>query len=111
MLYKCSTFHLQGVGAYKSVNQTIQRLEEAAVSCRGHERALLITRWLTVLKEIDRASGTSVKDKDMSSEERLDSDEAKRREWVFFLFPFIFLVSSCILVYNEYYLSIFDCYP
>ncbi|CAN7037707.1 hypothetical protein BRARA_B00503 [Brassica rapa] len=76
-----------GVGAYKSVNQTIQRLEEAAVSCRGHERALLITRWLTVLKEIDRASGTSVKDKDMSSEERLDSDEAKRREWVLYYDP------------------------
>ncbi|KAF2560868.1 hypothetical protein F2Q70_00014278 [Brassica cretica] len=70
-----------GVGAYKSVNQTIQRLEEAAVSCRGHERALLITRWLTVLKEIDRASEGSAKDKDMSS------DEAKRREWVLYYDP------------------------
>lgn len=79
---------MQGVGAFKSVSQTIQRLEEAAVSYRGHERALLITRWLTVLKEIDRASEGSVKDKQISSEEPLASDEAKRREWVSFLFPF-----------------------
>lgn len=80
---------LQRVGAYKSVNQTIQRLEEAAVSFRGHERALLITRWLSVLKEIDKAIGTSsVKDKDVSSEEQLASDEAKRREWVLFFFLF-----------------------
>ncbi|KAJ0229052.1 hypothetical protein HA466_0315250 [Hirschfeldia incana] len=70
-----------GVGAYKSVNQTIHRLEEAAVSCRGHERSLLITRWLTVLKEIDKASGSSLKDKDRSS------DEAKRREWVLYYDP------------------------
>ncbi|VVA97001.1 unnamed protein product [Arabis nemorensis] len=76
-----------GVGAFKSVSQTIQRLEEAAVSYRGHERALLITRWLTVLKEIDRASESSVKDKQMSSEELLASDEAKRREWVLYYDP------------------------
>ncbi|CAH8327764.1 unnamed protein product [Eruca vesicaria subsp. sativa] len=76
------------VGAYKSVNQTIQRLEEAAVSFRGHERALLITRWLSVLKEIDGVSGTSVKDKDgTSSEEQLASDEAKKREWVLYYDP------------------------
>ncbi|CAN6992615.1 unnamed protein product [Brassica oleracea var. botrytis] len=70
-----------GAGAYKSVNQTIQRLEEAAVSCRGHERALLITRWLTVLKEIDRASEGSAKDKDIAP------DESKRREWVLYYDP------------------------
>ncbi|CAG7911330.1 unnamed protein product [Brassica rapa] len=76
------------VGAYKSVNQTIQRLEEAAVSFRGHERALLITRWLSVLKEIDKAIGaSSVKDKDVTSEEQLASDEAKRREWVLYYDP------------------------
>ncbi|KAL1188921.1 hypothetical protein V5N11_029028 [Cardamine amara subsp. amara] len=76
-----------GVGAFKSVNQTIQRLEEAAVSYRGHERALLISRWLTVLKEIDRATDSSVKDKQMTSEEQLASDEAKRREWVLYYDP------------------------
>lgn len=81
---------MQGVGAFKSVNQTIQRLEEAAVSYRGHERALLINRWLSVLKEINRASESSVKDKQISSEEQLAFDEAKRREWVFFFF-FLFL--------------------
>ncbi|KAL0735961.1 hypothetical protein Bca4012_012171 [Brassica carinata] len=75
------------VGAYKSVNQTIQRLEEAAVSFRGHERALLITRWLSVLKEIDKATGTSIKDKDVTSEDQLASDEAKRREWVLYYDP------------------------
>lgn len=79
---------MQRVGAFKSVNQTIQRLEEAAVSYRGHERTLLITRWLSVLKEIDRATESSVKDKQVSSEEHLASDEAKRREWVLFLFLF-----------------------
>lgn len=79
---------MQGVGAYKSVNQTIQRLEEAAVSCRGHDRALLITRWLTLLKEIDGATGTSVKDKDIMSSE--EEQVAKRREWVFFFVPFFF---------------------
>ncbi|EOA22523.1 hypothetical protein CARUB_v10003178mg [Capsella rubella] len=76
-----------GVGAYKSVSQTIQRLEEAAVSYRGHERALLITRWLNVLKEIDRATEISVKDKHTTSEEQLASDEAKRREWVLYYDP------------------------
>ncbi|CAN7035411.1 unnamed protein product [Brassica oleracea var. botrytis] len=76
------------VGAYKSVNQTIQRLEEAAVSFRGHERALLITRWLSVLKEIDKATGgASVKDKDVTSEEQIAYDEAKRREWVLYYDP------------------------
>ena len=40
-----------------------------------------------MLKEIDRACEGSSKDKDMSS------DEAKRREWVLFLFPF-FLVEK-----------------
>lgn len=84
---------MQGAGAFKSVNQTIQRLEEAAVSYRGHERALLITRWLTVLKEIDRATESSVKDKQMSSEELLASNEAKRRDWVYYLlFLFFFFV-------------------
>lgn len=81
---------MQGVGAFKSVNQTIQRLEEAAVSYRGHERALLINRWLNVLKEIDRVTQSSSKDKQMSSEEQLASDEAKRREWVLYLFLFFF---------------------
>jgi len=83
---------LQGVGAYKSVHQTIQRLEEAAVSYRGQERALLITRWLSVLKEIDRATDSSLKDKQLSSEEQLASDEAKKREWVLFLFFFFFWI-------------------
>ncbi|CAA7031519.1 unnamed protein product [Microthlaspi erraticum] len=73
-----------GAGAFKSVNQTIQRLEEAAVSYRGHERALLITRWLSVLKEIDKATQS---DKQMTSEELLASNEAKRREWVLYYDP------------------------
>ncbi|CAH2072840.1 unnamed protein product [Thlaspi arvense] len=60
---------------------------EAAVTYRGHERALLISRWLTVLKEIDRVSESSVKDKQMSSEEQLASDEAKKREWVLYYDP------------------------
>ncbi|KAF3549578.1 hypothetical protein DY000_02000537 [Brassica cretica] len=41
---------------------------------------------LTVLKEIDGASEIFVKDKEMSSEEQLASDEAKRREWMGIVF-------------------------
>lgn len=74
------------LGAYKRVNQTIQRLKEAA---EFHTEVMkgycLYYRWLTVLKDIDIASEISIKDKEMGSGEQLASDEANRREWVLFL--------------------------
>ncbi|KAL0843046.1 hypothetical protein Bca101_016291 [Brassica carinata] len=70
------------LGAYKRVNQTIQRLKEAA---EFHTEVMkgycLYYRWLTVLKDIDIASEISIKDKEMGSGEQLASDEANRREW------------------------------
>ena len=50
---------LNGNRNYKSVKQTIKRLEEAAVTCRGPERVLLLKRWLLVLNEVDKSSAAA----------------------------------------------------
>lgn len=71
-----------GTRNFKSSKQTIKRLEEAAVSCRGPERAMLLARWLLVLKEIDRLSSSG--DKVKSLEQHLASDEAKRAPLVLY---------------------------
>ncbi|TYI07822.1 hypothetical protein ES332_A10G251700v1 [Gossypium tomentosum] len=62
-----------GSRSIRSVRQTVKRLEEAAISCRGFERAMLLRRWLVALKEIEKLSDGSQK----SLEEVLASDEAK----------------------------------
>ncbi|XP_012455861.1 uncharacterized protein LOC105777255 isoform X1 [Gossypium raimondii] len=62
-----------GSHSIRSVRQTVKRLEEAAISCRGFERAMLLRRWLVALKEIEKLSEGSQN----SLEQVLASDEAK----------------------------------
>ncbi|XP_062092742.1 nuclear-pore anchor-like [Humulus lupulus] len=62
---------------FRSVKQTIKRLEEAAVSCRGNERAHLLKRWLAVLKEIEKLSEGSSEDKQSTLEQDTASDDLK----------------------------------
>ncbi|XP_041000390.1 uncharacterized protein LOC121246335 [Juglans microcarpa x Juglans regia] len=66
-----------GTRNFRSVKQTIKRLEEAAVSCTGAERVQLLRRWLVVLKDIEKLSGAPLEDKEKTLEQHLSSDEGK----------------------------------
>ncbi|CAN6726415.1 unnamed protein product [Malus baccata var. baccata] len=43
-----------GVRSFRSVKKSIQRLEEAAVSCGAPERLEILRSWVLLLKEVDR---------------------------------------------------------
>ncbi|KAF3636560.1 putative centromere-associated protein E-like isoform X2 [Capsicum annuum] len=62
---------------FKSFKQTVKRLEEASVSCRGPERVQLMKRWLAVLKEIEKRTEVSSEDKEKISEHQYPSEEIK----------------------------------
>ncbi|XP_017984992.1 PREDICTED: myosin-11 isoform X2 [Theobroma cacao] len=66
-----------GSRSLKSVKQTIKRLEEAAISCRGSERVMVLRRWLVAVKEIEKLSGGSSEGSEKSLEQIIASEEAK----------------------------------
>ncbi|XP_075097308.1 uncharacterized protein LOC107762325 isoform X2 [Nicotiana tabacum] len=69
--------HRIGNRNFKSFKQTVKRLEEASVSCRGPERVRLLKMWLAVLKEIEKRIEVSAEDKDKINEQQYPSEEAK----------------------------------
>lgn len=68
---------LQAARNYRSVAQTVKRLEEAAVSYRGPERVQLLRRWLVVLKEIENLSAASAEGKETTLKQHLAVEEIK----------------------------------
>lgn len=71
-------YTMQSARNYRSVAQTIKRLEEAAVSYRGPERVQLLRRWVVVLHEIQKLSEASLAEgKEKTLEQQLAVEDAK----------------------------------
>ncbi|XP_015073805.1 coiled-coil domain-containing protein 18-like isoform X3 [Solanum pennellii] len=69
---------------FKSFKQTVQRLEEASISCKGPERVQLMKRWLAALKAIDNMSEVSVEDKEKNNEQQHPSEEVRKQPLVLY---------------------------
>ncbi|KAK4767286.1 hypothetical protein SAY86_015036 [Trapa natans] len=65
---------LQGSRNVQSFKNTVKRLEEDSVSCRGIERVRLLRRWLVALKEVERISAFTIEN---DSTDNVSPDEYK----------------------------------
>ncbi|KAG7030752.1 hypothetical protein SDJN02_04789, partial [Cucurbita argyrosperma subsp. argyrosperma] len=66
-----------GARNLRSIRQTIQRLEEASVSCGRPERAQLLRSWLVVLKEVKKLSDVPSEETAKTLEQHLAFEDAK----------------------------------